>query len=194
MAKSTHYVVWKGRSPGIYSSWPDCQEQTKGFKGAHFKGFPSLDEAEAAFLQQGGPAEGDGYIENSISVDVGCSGNPGVMEYRCACTKTGTILFHRGPYPVGTNNIGEFLGVVDGLRYLKEKGEDIPVYTDSRTAMAWVRDRKVKTTLPRNSETEELLRVVDEALKWLSEQKQPLNVLKWETGLWGEIKADFGRK
>ena len=34
MKKEKYYVVWAGVSPGIYTSWTDCQLQTKGYEGA----------------------------------------------------------------------------------------------------------------------------------------------------------------
>src|SRR5699024_3430530 len=41
------YAVKKGKKPGIYKTWPDCQKQVKGFSGAVYKSFTSLEEAEA---------------------------------------------------------------------------------------------------------------------------------------------------
>ena len=46
--KQKYYVVWKGVSPGIYTSWTDCQLQTKGYEGAQYKSFDTLEEAEHA--------------------------------------------------------------------------------------------------------------------------------------------------
>ena len=46
MAKKKFYAVKNGHNPGIYSTWPECQEQTKGFPNAKFKGFATLKEAE----------------------------------------------------------------------------------------------------------------------------------------------------
>lgn len=45
MAKK-YYAVRVGREPGIYSSWDECQEQTKGFPKAKFAGFDFLSEAK----------------------------------------------------------------------------------------------------------------------------------------------------
>ena len=56
----------------------------------------------------------------ALAVDAACSGNPGVMEFRGVIADTGTEVFHRGPFPQGTNNIGEFLALVLGLAYLKQ--------------------------------------------------------------------------
>ena len=47
--KQKYYVVWKGVSPGVYTSWTDCQLQVKGFDGALYKSFDTQDEAEHAF-------------------------------------------------------------------------------------------------------------------------------------------------
>ena len=77
----------------------------------------------------------------SIAVDAACSGNPGDLEYRGVVTKTGQEIFKVGPFKHGTNNIGEFLAIVHGLAFLQKSGKDeIIIYTDSKTAMAWVRN------------------------------------------------------
>ena len=47
--KQKYYVVWKGVSPGVYTSWTDCQLQVKGYDGALYKSFDSQEEAEHAF-------------------------------------------------------------------------------------------------------------------------------------------------
>ncbi len=131
--------------------------------------------------------------EQALAVDAACSGNPGPMEYRGVHLPSGQQVFHFGPIQ-GTNNIGEFLAIVHALALLKQKKLDMPVYSDSRTGLAWLRNRKAKTTLARTPETAEALDLVARAEKWLRENPQHAPVLKWETGLWGEVPADFGRK
>ena len=44
--KSKFYAVKAGKVPGIYHSWNDCQNQTKGFSGAIYKSFATLAEAQ----------------------------------------------------------------------------------------------------------------------------------------------------
>lgn len=41
-----YYAVKKGKLPGIYLSWAECQAQTKGYSGAIFKSFTTRVEAE----------------------------------------------------------------------------------------------------------------------------------------------------
>lgn len=86
----------------------------------------------------------------------------------------------------GTNNIGEFLAIVHGLALLKQKGFDMPIYSDSVNAISWVRQKKCKTKLPRNEETEELFKVIERAEKWLRENTYTTRILKWETKVWGD--------
>lgn len=40
------YAVKQGRKPGVYNTWAQCEEQIKGFSGAKYKKFTSLEEAE----------------------------------------------------------------------------------------------------------------------------------------------------
>lgn len=213
MAKQKFYVVRVGHKPGIYTSWAECEAQTKGFKGAKFKAFGSESEAKDAFENgwdgEGAPVKPDvkvksteqpvqgkelPYDVNSLCVDAACSGNPGPMEYRGVDTKTDEEVFRSPVYPSGTNNIGEFLGIVDGLRYLKSQKSDRTLYSDSVSALAWVRDKKAKTHLVRNEQTEELWLAIEDAQDWLRQNTYKNPILKWETKMWGEVKADFGRK
>ena len=94
----------------------------------------------------------------------------------------------------GTNNIGEFLALVHGLALLKQKGFDMPIYSDSVNAISWIKQKKCKTKLPREPKTEELFKLIERAEKWLRENTYTTKILKWETKQWGEIPADFGRK
>jgi len=210
MPKNKYYVVWRGKKPGLYSSWKDCKEQVEGFNGALYKGFPMREMAQAAleedpekFISRGinppanvvcsNPLIGK-PIPDSICTDAACSGNPGVLEYRGVDTQSGAQLFRMGPFPEGTVNLGEFLGVVHALAYLQKQGYDWPVYTDSRTAIAWVRKKAINTKLPVSEKNRALFELVERALAWLQKNPYPNRVLKWETEFWGEIPADFGRK
>ena len=46
MANKKFYAVRKGRTPGIYQTWSECQAEVTGVKGAEFKSFLTLQEAE----------------------------------------------------------------------------------------------------------------------------------------------------
>ncbi|HLQ72157.1 MAG TPA: ribonuclease H family protein [Bacillota bacterium] len=205
MAKKKFYVVWKGRKPGIYTSWDACKEQVHGFQGAEYKAFPTKEEAETAFSNRGPmtrPTSGKkiagsskDYEKDSISVDAACSGNPGDMEYQGVWTGTGEPIFHHGPVEFGTNNIGEFLAVVHALALLDQQGKyDIPIYSDSMTALAWVRNKQANTSIERSEKTEEIWNLIHRAEQWLRSHEVRNPLLKWETKQWGESKADFGRK
>lgn len=202
MAKKKFYVVWDGVSPGIYNSWTDCLLQTKGYENAKYKSFDTQEEAEKAFAstpyaylgkKKAVQADSADIVRESLAVDAACSGNPGPMEYRGVYVRTGEEIFHFGPM-LGTNNIGEFLAIVHGLALLKQKALKMPLYSDSKTAISWVKHKKCKTLLTRNENTAELFGLIDRAEKWLRENRYPTALLKWETKEWGEIPADFGRK
>jgi ribonuclease HI len=103
-------------------------------------------------------------------------------------------IFKQGPFAGGTNNIGEFLGIVHALALFKQKGITAPLYSDSRTAIAWVREKHAKTELARTDENAPLFDLIARAETWLHENAYSTNVLKWDTEAWGENPADFGRK
>ena len=214
MPKQKFYVVWRGRKPGVYDNWDGCKAQVEGFGEAEYKAYATLEDAEEAFWRG---KEGAGaaratagqdnkisdmplpaaaprpYDEDAIAVDAACSGNPGPMEYRGVDLRSGCELFHLGPMH-GTNNVGEFLAIVHALALLKKQGVKSTVYSDSRNALIWVRQKQCKTKLERNARTEGLFQLIDRAVEWLRNNKIEVPLLKWQTKEWGEVPADFGRK
>ena len=135
----------------------------------------------------------DNNIKEALCVDAACSGNPGPMEYRGVHLPSGREIFRFGPVH-GTNNIGEFLAIVHALALMEQRGVNMPVYSDSVSGMAGVRNRKAKTTLVRTDKTALVLDMVARAENWLRTHKIQTSILKWNTEEWGEIPADFGRK
>ncbi len=210
MAKKKYYVVWDGVNPGVYDSWTECQLNIKGYANAKYKSFPTKQAAEKAFKGKYEDYKGkaintsinlEGLEENqpkpvfpSLAVDAACNMVSGVMEYRGVDAKTGREIFRKGPYEKGTNNVGEFLAIVHGLALLKQKNSDLPIYTDSMTAISWVRKKRANTKLERVPANTTLFNLIARAEKWLQVNSWKNKLLKWETNIWGEIPADFGRK
>ena len=212
MAKQhKYYTVWKGHITGVYESWVDCQLQIKNFQGAQYKSFSTKALAQKAFeghyedyIGKNKKAKDSISVAelkkigqpnyNSLSVDAASSGNPGIMEYRGVDTQTKAQLFHKGPFQAATNNIGEFLALVHGLALLKKENSNKILYTDSRTAMSWVKKKKCNTKLTRTKDNQSVFELVDRAEIWLKNNTFKTKIKKWETKAWGEIPADFGRK
>lgn len=208
--KKKYYVVWKGKNPGVYETWEDCKAQITGIKGAQYMSFADQKVAKEAFNGNYEAYKGKNKKEpelsptdllkigepnyHSIAVDAASSGNPGTMEYQGVDTKTKKRLFKQGPFPEGTNNIGEFLAIVHGLAYLKERKSNRIIYTDSRTAMSWVARKHCNTKLTPNSANKVLFDLIARAINWLKSNSYNTPIVKWETKAWGEIPADFGRK
>ena len=206
------YVVWQGTEPGICDSWAECELRFKGFPGARYKAFDSQQEAVEAFRND--PGEMDilraiaraprefvnydaipGVVHDSIAVDGACSGNPGIMEYRGVDVPTGAEIFRQGPFQDATNNIGEFLAIVHALALMEKQGiKDKVIYSDSHTAILWVKKKQCKTKLEHNNETKPLFDIIRRAETWLRGHNIQVEIIKWETSRWGEIPADFGRK
>lgn len=205
--KKKWYVVWSGVTPGVYESWDECKKQIDHFKGARYKSFLSHSEALRAYedgvecyLRHNYTSSQEALSSappqhRALSVDAACSGNPGALEYRGVMVDDRREVFRIGPFPKGTNNIGEFLAIVHGLALLKKLNIEMPIYSDSVTAIGWVRKQRCKTLLVRDESTAQLLDLVYRAEEWLRQNPHDhIPILKWDTSRWGEIPADFGRK
>ena len=208
--KQKYYVVWFGNPAGIFDSWKDCQLSIKDVSGAQYKSFSTFEEAKKAFRNEYKDYIGINTKNNkiskeelikigepnlyTISVDAASSGNPGIMEYRGVDTQTHQQLFHQGPFQKGTNNVGEFLALVHGLAFLKQKNSDRKIYSDSKIAIAWVKRKKCNTKLKKTSKNKKIFDLILRAENWLENNTYKTVIIKWETKAWGEIPADFGRK
>lgn len=215
-----YYVVWVGQDPGVYDNWEDCELQVKNFPGARYKAFPNREAAVDAYRSGAEDSLGiakaivrhlaatadkprdyssiPGVRPDAIAVDGACAGNPGRMEYRAVRLADGKELFRVGADGryTGTNNIAEYLAIIHLAAVLKQNGDSTtPIYTDSRNTLAWLRRGRSRTTLTENDATRPTLELLRRADKWLAENGPIRNpILKWQTEIWGEIPADFGRK
>ncbi|CAM4248595.1 ribonuclease H family protein [Vreelandella rituensis] len=162
--KPKWYVVWEGRTPGVYTTWADCQKQTKGFPKAKFKSYLSKGEAHSAFQQgwgEGGWGKADptekgvkGAGDNmrhdaSVAVDVeifcdgACDPNPGPAGSGLAVYRQGILdSLYLGHYTLrGTNNTAELHALHEAFKLAKgavEAGESVRIRADSRYAIQCV--------------------------------------------------------
>lgn len=206
----TFYGVWIGREPGVYDSWDKCKAQTEKFAGAKFSKLKATN-LEAALIEFNAvdinnkaapttvtqkPVTCDKPTEEVLTVDGASNGLN--CEFQAVWYPSGKKAFSSKVFEGGTNNIAEFLGLVLAIKHLNDKNLPLVVYTDSVTAISWVRDKKANTTARSTGKlTEELENLLTKAelyLKNNADVMKQVKVLKWETKLWGEIPADFGRK
>lgn len=218
-----YYVVFRGFNPGVYDTWEEVQEQTNGFPGALFKSYASSEEAAEAYRSYAGsddiedlarilfkkndssevsasnpatpsPFQNPEIDWNAWAVDASCLGNPGKMEYRGVEVSTGKIIFRQGPFEDATNNIGEYLALVHAMALIMQRGEVRNIYSDSATAIAWWKKRKINTKLQPTEKNKKIFELLARASVWVNTHTFPGKVMKWQTDRWGEIPADFGRK
>ena len=136
----------------------------------------------------------DKPILDSICVDASTIQNPGPTEYRGVDTKTKEIIFEL-KLDEATNNIGEFLAIVHALALYKKNGEELKIiYSDSLNAISWVKQKKCKTKYEKTDTNEKVFDLIERAVIWLQNNHYDTKILKWNTGAWGQIPADYGRK
>lgn len=157
MAIKKYYAVAVGRHPGIYTQWfgpAGAHAQVEGFKGARYKGFPTIEAARAFIADHAGkpkeaaaaagttrrrsspvrtaPASAPDVAGRTIIYTDGCSlGNPGPGGYGVVIPNRGADKEYSGGFRRTTNNRMELMACIVGLEQL---GGSTPValYSDSR--------------------------------------------------------------
>jgi ribonuclease HI len=204
------YTVWNGREVGVFHTWDECLKSVNGFPRAEYKSFPSLVQAETAFFEEYENYKGVKVEERPLTeaekkaygypqehcwcVDVACNMSTRVMEYRCVELPSKNVIFSQGPFEDGTNNVGEFLALVHALALAQKENKTIPIYSDSKTAIAWVFRKYANTKLELTPKNADVIDRLKRAENWLQTTPLKNKVYKWETQVWGEIPADYGRK
>ncbi len=124
-----------------------------------------------------------------IATDAAHSTIKGKTQFRAIDLSTGNELFL---YDIGnqTVNIGEFLGVIEAVKYIIENDfHPKIIYTDSVTAIIWCNNKS--TALKKKYPG---LRKAEAFLRAMSVEVDKIKVLHWNNDLWGETPADFGNK
>lgn len=209
---ATFYGVWSGKQTGVFETWAECSAQVSGFKGAQYRKITAntLADAQKVFEQESyqegvkaktetastavKPVQKGPDIAFALTVDG--ADNSVESEYQAVWYPSREPAFKSKVFKGGTNNIAEFLGLVHAIRYLHETKKGTVIYTDSMTALAWVRNKRANTTAGQTGRlTEELKHLIGEAEAYLlTNGIGDIELHKWDTKQWGEIPADFGRK
>lgn len=124
-----------------------------------------------------------------IVTDAAHSTKREITEYQGIDLTTGERIFYEN---IGyqTVNIGEFLGVVEAIKYIIETGyEPRIIYTDSQTAMSWLSNKRTASNKPYPD-----LQKAEIFLKALSADVDQIEIRHWDNKGWGENPADFGNK
>ncbi len=194
--------------PGArYKSFPDRDTAVEAFRGRpeeHLGIIRSIISHTAAAKPPKLPEGGRDYTAipgirlDAVAVDGACAGNPGRMEYRAVRVVDGAEVFHIGASQpiIGTNNIAEYLAMIHIAAQLDNAGDHTtPIYTDSKNTLSWLRKGRSNTSLAETPATARAIELLHRADAWLAAHGPIKNpILKWQTELWGEIPADFGRK
>ncbi len=118
--------------------------------------------------------------------------NPGIFKYRIVDIETKGVIFEKIISGNCTNNLAELLGAVHTIGYNKANNLNLPVYTDSQTALSWIRKKNIKT---KHIVTDnELQNELDVALKYIKTLSKAEHPILWQTVTWGQIDADYGAK
>lgn len=140
-------------------------------------------------------------LDNVICVDASCiinekvSNSYGKIEFRAVSLIDEEEIFSSKIYDAGTVNIAEFLAIVEALKYIESNNlKNTVIYSDSVNAISWINDKTCRTKLVQSEFNQELFEEINKALHYLNHTTLKCPVLKWQTSLWGEIPADYGRK
>lgn len=122
-----------------------------------------------------------------IVVDGSAVPNPGRIEWQGVDLATEKKVFKSKAYDTGTNNMAEFLGIIHGLS--TTEGE---VYSDSKTAICWIRVGKAMINEVASPEVITLMERANAKLKTMPDAN--FRTRFWDKKEHGENPADYGRK
>lgn len=143
-----YYAVKKGRRPGIYTNWEECQQQVNGYTGCQFKSFKTLDEAKSymSLKKKALGKQSNKSIKRKLVAYVDGSFSNDLFGYSFGCVflENGEIIDEMNgagfdPSLATMRNVaGEIQGAMEAVNYAIEKGYDkIDIYYDYEGIEKW---------------------------------------------------------
>lgn len=143
MAK--YYAVKKGKRPGIYNSWSECERQVRGFSGAVYKSFKNKDEAQLFLGEEKSRYQGYepskpliAYVDGSYNIKTGKYG------FGCVLIEGQTVIKEMNgcgsdsDYVDMRNVAGEICGSLCAMDYAARNGYDyLCIYYDYMGIEKW---------------------------------------------------------
>lgn len=150
-----YYAIRKGRTTGIVTSWPECQQSVSGFPGAQYKSFKTKLEAETYLAKDNGEAVNRNFTEeeleamkdseDTLTIFVDGSYDEDQNQYAFGMVAIGlgeiyeTCCADFFPVLLPMRNVaGEIVGAMEAMDYCIEKGvKKLELYYDYAGIEAW---------------------------------------------------------
>lgn len=170
MAKKKYYAVKSGVKPGIYETWAECEMQVKGYSGAQYKSFATMEEAKKYIAE----IEETSIIENQqVSIN-----NDDIERIINALEENEVVAFVDGSYNAKEEKSGFGAVIVD------DKGIETSLYK------SFTKQLRADFIELRNVSAE--LEGVKESVKWaIAYNKSKITIFydyegieKWANGSW----------
>ena len=158
-----YYAVKKGRNPGIYTSWDSCLEEVKGYSGAIYKSFKSLEDANEFMTGEKEEIEIDknsvvAYVDGSYNHDLKVYGSG--LVYIADGNETELFKSFDDGYHVHRNVAGEVKAAELAIaKAIADKKNQIIIYHDYQGISSWA-DGSWKTN---NELTKSYKKYIDDA-------------------------------
>ena len=137
--------------------------------------------------------------KNYIAVDWWCAntGWGGVGYYRGILIKNGEVnnwkVIFENEFPQTSNNLTEYLAILDAMKWRMKHDPKIPIYSDSSVALSWI--RKWWHNCWQLPMWKDAKAYTDKMEKWRRKEKVPFeNIYQRFTKKWWDIPADYGKK
>lgn len=128
MSKNKYYAVKVGRNTGVYTSWPECEKQVKGYNGAVYKSFSDINDAKDYL--------GITVEDNNVYLytDGSYNSDDNKYSYAFAVIRNNKMLYHEAECKediTGMQNVaGELVAMMRGLLYCKAHDLNVIVCHD----------------------------------------------------------------
>lgn len=157
--KKKYYAVRKGRHSGIFFNWDECKSMVDGYKGAEYKSFTTIEEAEK-YLQN----ENRNVVcfENNTASNKEQVADISIKENELIAYVDGSFGVNDTDYSYGMviidcegniekfnekisdketasmrNVAGEIAGSMAAMKYALEKNKDIYIFYDYQGIESW---------------------------------------------------------
>jgi ribonuclease HI len=134
MAKKKFYAVRVGKKVGVYTTWAECQQYTKGVSGASFKSFTTMEEAKDFINPKSTHTFSDEKDASIIDIFIDGSFEQSLQRYSFGMVVdsdervTLNKCFNDERFLVNRNVSGELLGAMYAFGWILENKKENVLY------------------------------------------------------------------
>ena len=111
------------------------------------------------------------------------------MIYKAFLASSKEMLLSRKFEGYCTKNVANFIAIAHTLLYCKNNNIDLPIYTNNKVAISWIKKKNHNSNLYKTKENQIMYEIFESAIRWLKNNNLENPILFWDKKKFWDIRC-----